>query len=155
MINPNIWEDPSFNKLSHSARILFIGLISNADDEGYLRADPASLKRLIFGFDEITIASVKQLLSECEKHIKSLHFYGSSENEEFCHFINWNRYQKQQKDRILDTLYPMCSKCVASVKQLRGKVEEVVKVDKEAFLNKSSRETLKENIDKIIKKKTI
>ena len=41
MIAPEIWESSSFSKLSNFAKLIFIGLISNADDEGKGIADPA------------------------------------------------------------------------------------------------------------------
>ena len=34
MIDPNIWDSEDFSKLSILGRLLFIGMFSNADDEG-------------------------------------------------------------------------------------------------------------------------
>ena len=115
MINPSIWEDPDFNRLSHQARLLFIGIISNSDDEGYIRGDSGSLKRLIFGFDEIKIEQIKEWIKELSK-MKNIHFYDFKE-ETYAHLLNWSKYQKQQKDRIIPTIYPMCSKCLSNDKQ--------------------------------------
>jgi len=131
MVDPGIWEDPGFNKLSHGARLLFIGMISNADDEGYLRADPPSLRRLVFGFDDTSSADVKQMLSECSRHLESVNVYAGRSEEQFVHLCNWNKYQKQQKDRIVPTLYPPCSKCVASAKHVLPEVSRVSSRSKE------------------------
>ena len=38
MIDPNFWESEDVSRLSLFARLLFIGMISNADDEGRGRA---------------------------------------------------------------------------------------------------------------------
>ena len=109
MIHPAIWEDPGFNILSIKARLLFIGMFSNADDEGRMRADAGSLKRLVFGFDdEITRADVQEMIQEIEK-LDSIHFY-NADGESYAHFTKWEVYQKLQKDRIQDSLLPMCSR---------------------------------------------
>ncbi len=111
MIHPNIWEDPAFNKLSHSARILFIGMFSNADDEGYMRADKGSLKRLIFGFDD-NIGEITSWIEEIKKNCKNIHFY-KVDGEEYAHFTRWEKYQNLRKDRIIDTTFPKCTTCLA------------------------------------------
>ena len=132
MIAPSIWEDPTFNRLSIGARLLFIGMFSNADDEGYIRGDLGSLKRLIFGFDDGISADLEKWIEEI-KTIKNVHFY-EIEEEQYLHLLKWDKYQKQQKERIQPTIYPMCSICVAPAKQVStqirlssvGKVVEVV-----------------------------
>ena len=109
MIDPHIWEDPGFNSLSHTARILFIGMISNADDYGYIRGDAGSLKRLIFGFDEISKDQVKEHLKEILK-LPSIHFF-VKDGETYAHFVKWFTYQKQREDRMQSSVYPFCDKC--------------------------------------------
>lgn len=119
MLSPTIWEDPSFNKLGIGARLLFIGMISNADDEGYLRGDEGSLRRLVFGFDNLAPELMHEWIEELH-NFKNLHFYTVAD-EEYAHFINWNKYQKQQQDRIQESEYPKCSKCLATAKQVPPK----------------------------------
>lgn len=121
MIDPSIWEDPGFNKLSSNARLLFIGMISNADDEGYIRADAGSLRRLIFGFDDVVSKyDVQSYIDELQS-MASIHFY-DDDGEWYAHFTNWTKFQKLQRDRIQSSLYPMCSKCVADDKQVPTQV---------------------------------
>ena len=48
MIDPNIWESEDFSKLSVLARLVFIGIFSNADDDGRGRGKSAYLKSIIF-----------------------------------------------------------------------------------------------------------
>lgn len=146
MISPNIWEDPSFNKLSITARLAFIGMISNADDEGFLRGDLGSLKRLVFGFD--LIIEDLNWYDDIKKY-KNLHFY-EVDGEVYVHLLNWDKYQVQQRERIQKTLYPKCITCLADAKQM---LTEESKLSKESKL--SSREELRKNINSIIKKKTI
>lgn len=145
MISPNIWEDPSFNKLSRDARLAFVGCISNADDDGYLRGDVGSLKRLIFGFD--AAEEEKNWYDELQKY-KNLHFY-EVDGEVYAHLLNWDKYQTQRDDRKQPSIYPKCVKCQAD----DGQVTAEVKLSKLSKVSKSSREILKENIDKIIKRK--
>lgn len=116
-----IWEDPSFNKLSIQARFIFIGMISNADDEGFIRSDIGSIKRLLFGFDDTTKDEITNWGAELGG-LKNIHFYSVNE-ESYAHFLNWSKYQKQQQDRIQKSGYPPCSKCVASDKQMLTKVK--------------------------------
>ncbi|HYP29316.1 MAG TPA: hypothetical protein VE262_21575 [Blastocatellia bacterium] len=125
MITPTIWEDPEFNRLSIKARLAFIGLISNADDDGYLRGDYRSLRRLIFGFDD---TDDEQWLGEL-KTFKTLHFF-EKEGEFFVHLLNWDKYQNQREDRRQPSSYPVCGKCQTSDGQVPAKVSKLSK-DKE------------------------
>lgn len=109
MIAPTIWEDPNFNKLSIGARLLFIGIFSNADDEGYIRADYGSLKRAIFGFDLGINKKLEQWITEL-KVFKNIHFY-DFEEEKYAHLLKWKKYQKQKEERIQPTNYPKCFVC--------------------------------------------
>jgi len=111
-IDPHIWEDPGFNSLEIPARLIFIGMISNADDEGYIRADAGSIKRLIFGFDNISKEEVQKYLDQIKK-LKTVHFY-EIDGEEYAHFVKWSKYQKQREDRIQPTTYPKCNICQTS-----------------------------------------
>lgn len=120
MISPTMWEDPGFNKLSVGARLLFVGMISHADDEGFIRADFGSLKRLVFGFDE-AVTDLVFWFKEVQQ-FKNIHWY-EYEGEQYAHFVKWDIYQKQQKDRIQASSYPSCSICVAGVKQVRKEVK--------------------------------
>lgn len=113
MIAPTIWEDPNFNKLSIGARLLFIGIFSNADDEGYIRADLASIKRGIFGFDKRIEKRLEQWIAEL-RTFKNIHFY-DCETERYAHMLKWNKYQRQRDDRVVPTTYPKCTICLTSV----------------------------------------
>lgn len=114
MIAPSIWEDPSFNSLGITARLAFVGMISNADDDGYLRGDYGSLKRLVFGFD-IALDDMRwhqELMS-----YKNIHFFDVN-GETYAHLLNWDKYQTQRDDRRQDSQYPKCVICQASDRQV-------------------------------------
>ena len=63
MVSPNFWTDEKIGECSIQERLLFMGLISNADDEGYGRANPKLLKSLIFPYDDIRTSDVEKWLS--------------------------------------------------------------------------------------------
>lgn len=111
MISPKIWEDPGFNKLEIGARLLFIGMFSNADDYGYLRADRGSLRRLVFGFDNDGNLQMDQWIGQVNS-MKNVHFF-DADDETYAHFVKWDEYQKQQDDRKQTSEYPKCSVCKA------------------------------------------
>jgi hypothetical protein len=145
MIDPTIWEDPEFNSLSRDARLLFISLISNADDEGYLRGDAGSLRRLAFGFDDDLKADyVEKLREEIATKMRSVHIYDN--NQTFIHLAKWFIYQKQQKDRIVASVFPKCNTCYPKGKQalrIRGTeaTQTLKEVDEVSRLSKKVNNT--------------
>lgn len=147
-INPNIWEDPTFNSITRDARLLYIGMISNADDEGYIRADAGILKRTIFGFDDITQDEVEKWRKELE-NFRGLHFYKDN-GELYAHLANFVKYQGQQKDRVQASVYPVCSKCVAGAKQVPTQVSK--EVSKKVIIKEKEISKEKEKTDELLKK---
>ena len=64
MLDPSFWTDEKLGECSIQERFLFAGLFSQADDEGYGRANPKLLKSLIFPYDDDLRASdIKKWLS--------------------------------------------------------------------------------------------
>jgi hypothetical protein len=51
-IKPDIWGSEQLGSVSRAARLLFIGLITQADDEGRLKGSPRRLKATIFPYDD-------------------------------------------------------------------------------------------------------
>jgi hypothetical protein len=97
MIDPSFWEDPTIGTLSVPARLLFIGMMSHADDEGRLEVEPRYIRRAVFGFDEdVTTGLVACYLTEIRELCRSVRFYEVDGRALAC-FINWKRYQYIQK----------------------------------------------------------
>jgi hypothetical protein len=73
MIDPSFWIDEKLGTCEPLARILFMGLISQADDEGRLNGHPALIKSLIFPYDhEVTTQNVEEwliLLAAAERRL--------------------------------------------------------------------------------------
>ena len=91
MIDPNFWESEDVSRLSIFSRLLFIGLISNADDEGRGKANSIFLKSVIFPYDNIRIIEVDKALSEIS-HNTSIDFYELDGNKYYA-FKNWSKWQ--------------------------------------------------------------
>ena len=64
-IKPELWQSLAFGSLSVEARLLYVGIVSHADDSGRMEADPRLLKALVFPFDEkMTSTSTRRALDE-------------------------------------------------------------------------------------------
>ena len=69
MIDPTIWQSESMAELTRDQRLLFIGLFSNADDQGRLRGNPNLIRSQIFPFDEdITTDDTRRNLQAIASH---------------------------------------------------------------------------------------
>ncbi len=95
MIDPNFWGSEDIAKLSILARYIFIGMFSNADDEGRGRANSNYLKSTIFPYDDIRTAEIDKALSEIS-HNTSVVLYDHAGNKYYA-FTNWSKWQKVEK----------------------------------------------------------
>jgi hypothetical protein len=64
MIDPSFWSDEKLGECLIQERYLFMGLVSNADDEGYGRANPKLLKSSIFPYDDLRASDIEKWLSK-------------------------------------------------------------------------------------------
>ena len=97
-IKPEIWMSPQVMNLSHSARLLFIGLITQADDEGRGTADPRRLKAAIFGGDDDTSTSVRRWVDEItQQGLATL--YEAPQHGLLYELTGWRSHQKIDKAR--------------------------------------------------------
>lgn len=97
MIDPNIWQSEDFSKLSNLSKIIFIGLFSLADDEGYGKANPTLIKNSIFPFDEkLRTTDIKQSLQEIATNM-SIVFYTAEDGKDYYLLSNWSKWQSIQK----------------------------------------------------------
>lgn len=96
IISPEIWQSEDFSRLSTLAKLIFIGMFSNADDEGRGRGKAVYLKSIIFPYDEdIRVADIDKTLSEISSNM-SVIFYSHNENI-YYELTNWNIWQKVEK----------------------------------------------------------
>ena len=93
MIDPGFWSDGKVKKLSITERLLFLGLISHADDEGRLQASPAFLRSIIFPYDDYTLEQISEMLTHITQLNLNVQLY-TVEDEDYISFARWARYQK-------------------------------------------------------------
>lgn len=92
MIDPAIWESEDFSKLSFFARLVWIGLFSNADDEGRGKGNSAYIKSHIFAYDDnLTITEIEEAIHEIEKSM-SVRFY-EVDGKRYYQLTNWHKFQ--------------------------------------------------------------
>lgn len=100
MIDPDIWEDDGFGRLSVLAKVVWFGLISHADDEGKGNADPAFICRYYFPYDETVRATdVEKALIEISTSM-SIVIYVAAGDKKFYKLTKWLDYQAIQKPKI-------------------------------------------------------
>lgn len=96
MIDPKIWQSEDFAKLSQLAKLLFIGMISMADDHGKGRAKPIYLKSIIFPYEEaLRLVDIEKALSEIGTKM-SITLYSSDDNN-YYRLDNWEKWQRVDK----------------------------------------------------------
>ena len=108
MINSEMLEDKDYVSLSDKGRLLWIGLIINADVLGRGRGDNQSLKNKTFPQNHISLAKVAKIRQEVRKKMKNVKFY-QVKGEEFYQLLNWEKYQFVRKDRPRMSNHPQPS----------------------------------------------
>lgn len=93
MIDPDFWSDGRVKHLTPIERLFFLGLISHADDEGRIQANPAFLRSIIFPYDDFTLEQITEMRTHVVESNPNLQLYQNSGEEYLC-FKKWSRYQK-------------------------------------------------------------
>jgi hypothetical protein len=94
MIDPSIWRCEQFFSLTYRQRVLYIGLFSNADDEGRQKASLKLVRRDIFGLDEISLSEVEADLSAIAKTGLIKWWISKTDGQPYILHPNWDDYQK-------------------------------------------------------------
>ncbi len=99
MIDPNIWESEDFSCLSSLDKLVFIGLFSLADDEGYGKANPKFLRNSLFPYnDDIRTTDIEKSLCNIAAHM-SVVFYRVDDGKQYYYLTNWKKWQSIQKPK--------------------------------------------------------
>lgn len=91
-IDPGFWTDPHVGKLSPQERLLFLGCVSAADDEGRLLASPAYLRAQVFPYDDISFAEVEEMRNRMVSVCRNVVLY-EVDGVEYLAFMQWRKYQ--------------------------------------------------------------
>jgi hypothetical protein len=95
MISPELWESESFGALDLLGKILYIGMISQADDEGRGILSPQLLKSKILPYDVVRNADVEKALSDIGQNTSTV-FYEVN-GKHYYYLENWTKWQYIQK----------------------------------------------------------
>jgi hypothetical protein len=94
-IKPSIWTDERFIDLGRDARLLFLGMISHADDAGRLVASGAALIGSVFPHDDIAPRLVEKWRDEIAA-TGLITVYRSGRGT-YSHLHGWAKHQRIQK----------------------------------------------------------
>jgi hypothetical protein len=96
MIDPNFWIDEKLGRISREARLMFMGCISQSDDDGRLQGHTALLKSLIFPYDlDITLQEVEDWLNELDKEKLIIRYEVA--NQKYVEMPNFSKHQTINK----------------------------------------------------------
>lgn len=82
-VDPFFWDDPEIGqKLTRDERLLMVGCWTKlADDEGRFLADPAYVKKQVFGYDDLSISEVSGMLRRISEAVRSWKTYAVDGHE--------------------------------------------------------------------------
>ena len=93
-LKPEFWGSRDTSKLSRDARLLVIGLISMADDDGRFLASPNAVIGHVYPNDDnVTAAMIRKWLTEASEDDEPVHLYDADGIRYGC-FPNWHRHQR-------------------------------------------------------------
>lgn len=104
MITPEIWFNEKMSSLPDAGRLLFIGIFSNADDDGRLKASAKFLRAHIFPYDDKTDGLVAELRDKCAQ-VGLIRLYTNG-TQEFLDIPGWHEHQQIRKDRYTRSKLP-------------------------------------------------
>jgi len=105
MITSEIFFNEKVGSLPAGGRLLFIGIFSNADDDGRLKASPKFLKARIFPYDDdISSDDVQSWRDQC-RDIGLIRVY-NKDGKEYLDVPGWLEHQSIRKDRYKESTIP-------------------------------------------------
>jgi hypothetical protein len=141
MIYAKIWTSEQFSKLSDRAKLLYIGTLTLADDDGRLIANPAYLRGQIFTYDDISIGDVLNIRKEVEE-TKLIDVY-KIEDKEYIEHPNWLKYQVIRGDLYHSSSLPNRNGTVTDTIQKRDTSKD--KISKDKIIPEGGKKKLKNN----------
>lgn len=129
-IKPELWMSHQVMNCTRDARLLFIGLITQADDEGRGSADPRRLKASIFpGDEDITFDAIRRMLDELSTNALATTYDGGEHGLIYA-MPTWRHHQSL--DRPRPSRYPPPNQSVTPQADiLRRQLDEASTKDRE------------------------
>ena len=94
MIDPAIWQSEDFAGFTFRQRVLFVGLFSNADDQGRMPAHPALVRSTVFPYDDIPLDEIQADLDVIAQ-AECIELYRPN-GKPALQILNWWKYQSPQ-----------------------------------------------------------
>lgn len=94
MIDSSMWQNEKFAELPMGARLLQIGIINQADDQGRVKANPAYLRAQVFPYDDIGSEQVQEWLELIQKN-DTIRLY-TADGKQYGQLLKWWDYQSLQ-----------------------------------------------------------
>jgi len=91
-IKPEFWQSEDLANVSDKAKLLAIGLLNIADDEGYLKSHQAIIKSQLFPFTEESL-NIHGMLIELS-NANYLTMLKGSDGKDYVCITNFNKHQK-------------------------------------------------------------
>jgi len=105
MLHTDLWENIQFCNLSDRGKLVYIGLITLADDEGRFRANPQLLCSKLFPMGEMRASEMTKHLISIKK-CNLVTIWEVNGERYGCH-PKWEKYQKLRTDRIKSSKIPL------------------------------------------------
>jgi hypothetical protein len=94
MIDSGMWSNENFAALPAMARLLQIGMINHADDQGRIKANPLYLSKEIFPYDRVTPANITKWLELIASNGTIILY--TSDGKQYAQLTKWWEYQSLQ-----------------------------------------------------------
>jgi hypothetical protein len=107
MLAKSIWQNRKFARLKSDEKLLYIGLVTIADDEGRVWNDDYMLKIQIFPGDDLKPAEIEQMLD----HIEDMELI--RKNEKAIQLNGWKDWQIIRSDIFKKSTIPKVTKIVS------------------------------------------
>jgi len=91
MIDPKFFSSAKVGRLTNRQRVLLIGIISNADDEGRLVGEAAWVRSQVFPYDEVSLDDMADDL--CKLQADGTIIQYEVDGDCYIQLVNWGKYQ--------------------------------------------------------------
>lgn len=92
LIAPEFWESESVGDLTFRQRLLFLALITNADDQGRLKYRAALIRAEAFPYDDIALDDIRDDL-DAISGIGGIEVYTDNTEKGYIQIIKWWKFQ--------------------------------------------------------------
>lgn len=104
LVTSEIMRNEKVAELDFAGRWFFLGLITNADDDGRVKGSAKYLKANIFPYDDLTTEAIIEYRKKCHE-IGLICFYSQNGTEAIC-LTGWGEHQAIRSDRYKPSTLP-------------------------------------------------